>query len=407
MIKKEETRFKKISILCILIIFSAFIVGIASYLYGNGFGDIVRICSITIVSSAILGFSLVQSYLHKSLHNDNHVSFVRLVIIVLAGLVLGCSLPVISYSIWIFPVMALAFSLFSNSATGIIAYTEVFSIYVYFSLTDISEFLIYLLCGAMFVVLFEKVEENGKTGVPIFISISIYSVIVFEDIVFGDSVKFNIESIFIAIVYVFITLIFVFIVLRLFFVIGIDKDKDRYLVINDVEYELLSEYKEKDKQLYFNAIHTAYFAEKTARLLHMDVDAAKTGGYYHKIIVEECKQQNKSLEEMCKQYKFPQKSVKLLQEINYKSQPLRMKESVVVYLADSVVSSIAYFINKDKENNENKTENIDFSKLATAIIKRKIDSGVLNKSEISFADLIKINKIYTGEKTYYDFLRRE
>ena len=39
--------------------------------------------------------------------------------------------------------------------------------------------------------------------------------------------------------------------------------------------------------------------------------------------------------------------------------------------------------------------------------KRKIDSGVLNKSEISFADLIKINKIYTGEKTYYDFLRRE
>ncbi|MBQ2405087.1 MAG: hypothetical protein II312_00170, partial [Lachnospiraceae bacterium] len=129
--------------------------------------------------------------------------------------------------------------------------------------------------------------------------------------------------------------------------------------------------------------------------------------YYHKIIVEECKQQNKSLEEMCKQYKFPQKSVKLLQEINYKSQPLRMKESVVVYLADSVVSSIAYLINKDKENNENKTENIDFSKLATAIIKRKIDSGVLNKSEISFADLIKINKIYTGEKTYYDFLRRE
>lgn len=84
-----------------------------------------------------------------------------------------------------------------------------------------------------------------------------------------------------------------------------------------------------------------------------------------------------------------------------------MKESVVVYLADSVVSSIAYLINKDKENNENKTENIDFSKLATAIIKRKIDSGVLNKSEISFADLIKINKIYTGEKTYYDFLRRE
>lgn len=84
-----------------------------------------------------------------------------------------------------------------------------------------------------------------------------------------------------------------------------------------------------------------------------------------------------------------------------------MRESVVVYLADSVISSIAYLINKDRENNENKTEGVDFSKLSTAIIKKKIDSGVLNKSEISFADLIEINKIYTGEKVYYDILRRE
>ncbi len=48
-----------------------------------------------------------------------------------------------------------------------------------------------------------------------------------------------------------------------------------------------------------------------------------------------------------------------------------------------------------------------YEKIATAIIRRKIESGVLNNSEISLSDLGGIEKIYTGEKLYYDFLRRE
>jgi hypothetical protein len=78
-----------------------------------------------------------------------------------------------------------------------------------------------------------------------------------------------------------------------------------------------------------------------------------------------------------------------------------MKETVAVYLADCVVSSIMYLLDKDKD------KDIEYGRLAIAVIHKKLDSGVLNNSDISFSDLGEIEKIYTGEKLYYDFLRRE
>ena len=76
---------------------------------------------------------------------------------------------------------------------------------------------------------------------------------------------------------------------------------------------------------------------------------------------------------------------------------------MAVYFADCIVSSIMYLIEKEEAASQDR----DFGKIATAIIRRKIGSGVLNNSEISLSDLSGIEKIYTGEKLYYDFLRRE
>ena len=173
---------------------------------------------------------------------------------------------------------------------------------------------------------------------------------------------------------------------------------------------MLAKYKEIDRELYYNAIHTAYFAEKTARLLHMDVDVAKNGGYYHRIIVSECKEKGKTLEQICKENKFPPKAVRLLQEYNYKSMPMKMRETVAVFIADSVVSSIMYLIKKKQSGetvSEEGKEEADYTKVAIAIVRRKINSGILNNSDISLSDLGGLEKIYTGEKLYYDFLYRE
>ena len=229
----------------------------------------------------------------------------------------------------------------------------------------------------------------------------IYSVIMLARIVFRSYGTIEFEAFMIPVINLFITFLFVLAVLRFYCAVVIDREKGRFLEINDQEFELLSKYKGENPQLYYNAIHTAYFAEKAARLFHMDVDVAKNGGYYHKIIANECKKEDKSLEEICRLYRFPDKAVKLLQEYNYKSEFIVMKETAVVYLADAVVSSIMYLLEKD-ENKE-----VDFVQLATAVLKRKIDSGVLNHSNISVSELCGMEKLFTGEKLYYDFLRRK
>ena len=255
--------------------------------------------------------------------------------------------------------------------------------------------------GCLFAILFERLDEDYKTGVPIFVAMMIYSVIMLARIVFRSYGTIEFEAFMIPVINLFITFLFVLAVLRFYCAVVIDREKGRFLEINDQEFELLSKYKGENPQLYYNAIHTAYFAEKAARLFHMDVDVAKNGGYYHKIIANECKKEDKSLEEICRLYRFPDKAVKLLQEYNYKSEFIVMKETAVVYLADAVVSSIMYLLEKD-ENKE-----VDFVQLATAVLKRKIDSGVLNHSNISVSELCGMEKLFTGEKLYYDFLRRE
>jgi hypothetical protein len=302
--------------------------------------------------------------------------------------------PLVDYSGWALAPIALALSLFSNTVTGIVAYGFVVGICSFLASADIEIFLIYFIVGVMFAILFERLDNEYKTGKPLFISMLLYVIVM---VIWGilDG-KYIIPTI-----NVLITFIFTIAILRFYCALVIDKKKGDYITINDQEYELLAKYKEIDSKLYYNAIHTAYFAEKTARLLGMDIDLAKNGGYYHRIVAYECKNTNKSLDEICKENKFPPKAVELLKEYNYKSQDIKMKETVAVYLADCVVSSIMYLFENDKD------KELEYGKLAVAVIHKRIDSGVLNKSDISLSDLGEIEKIYTGEKLYYDFLRRE
>ena len=289
----------------------------------------------------------------------------------------------------------------ANTATGLMAYSVILGICIYFSDSSVLIFLMYFLIGCLYAILFERLDEDYKTGVPICIATMVYSVIMLARIIFKSYGALEIETFMIPVINLFITFLLVLVVLRFYCAVVIDREKGRYLEINDQEFWLLAKYKEENSAIYYNAIHTAYFAEKAARLLHMDVDVAKNGGYYHKIIAAECKKEDISLEEICRIYKFPPKAVKLLQEYNYKSEPIVMKETAVVYLADSVVSSIMYLLDKDD------SKDVDFAQIAIAVMKRKIDSGILNKSDISIAQLCGMEKIFTGEKLYYDFLRRK
>ena len=374
--KKEETRWQKVLLVIVMLIVSIPAIGVSAYLYEKSFRDIFILLMTVTVCFGMTIFSFFQSNIYHALHYDNGGHLSRFVLTFLMGTAGACLLPMLPDAGWILPVAALALTLFSNTVTGLTAYAGLMCVCVYFASADVLTFLLYFLTGVLFAVLFERLDNDYKTSAPMSVAVTIYVIEIAAGLIFQSHGTLTADELVIPIMNV---------------------------RINDQEYELLAKYKEEDKQTYYNAIHTAYFAEKTARLLHMDVDVAKNGGYYHRIIVLECKKQERSLEEICQENKFPPEAVRLLQEYTYKSQPMRMRETVAVYFADCIVSSIMYLIEKEDAASQDR----DFGKIATAIIRRKIGSGVLNNSEISLSDLGGIEKIYTGEKLYYDFLRRE
>ena len=399
--KKEKPKWQNVVLLMMMFLISMFATGVAAYFYGKSFREIFMLLIVSAASFGSVIFSLVQSNIDHRLHYDNGSHYARFVLIYILSVVTGCILPFLPSSGWAVPTIALALTLFSNTTTGMVAYAGIMGICVYFSDASILVFLIYFLIGAIFAVLFEGLDEDYKAGAPMTIALVLYSVIMFAKIVFESFGTLNLEMFIIPVINIFITALLMLAVLRFYCAVVIDRERGKYIEINDQEFPLLAKYKEEDAQLYYNAIHTAYFAEKAARMLHMDVNVAKCGGYYHKIIVAECRKEGKSLEEICQSYKFPPAAIKLLQEYNYKSLAMGMKETVVVYLADAVVFSIMYLLEKEQKSE------VDFGKIATAIIRRKVDSGILNQSAISLSDICGMEKIFTGEKLYYDFLRRE
>lgn len=406
--KKEESGWQKVLLVIVMFGISIPAVGVSAYIYEKSFRDIFVLLLLFTACCGTIVFSFFQSKIYNTLHYDNGAHFIRFVFVFLLGVAVSCLMPIQpDAGFWAVPSIALALALLSNTITGISAYACLLSVCVYFNTTDVFSFLLYFLMGIIFAVLFEKLDNDYKTGVPMFAAMTLYIIGIAAQVVFQSHGVMTVDMFIIPVINIFITFVTMLVVLRFYCAVVIDKEKGEYLRINDQEFILLAKYKEEDKQIYYNAIHTAYFAEKTARLLHMDVDVAKNGGYYHKIIALECKKQEKTLEEICKEYKFPLEAVQLLQEYNYKSQPMKMRETVAVYFADSVVSTIMYLIGKEKDINKDEKPENDYAKVATAVIHRKVESGILNNSDISLADLGGIEKIYTGEKLYYDFLRRE
>ncbi len=401
--KKEEAGWQKVLLAIAMLSISIPAVGISAYLYEKSFRDIFMLIIIVTACFGMALFSFFQSNVFQALHYDNGGHLSRFVITFLMGTAAACLLPLLPDAGWILTVFALALTLFSNTVTGLTAYAGLMCVCAYFAAADVLTFLMYFLTGVLFAVFFERLDNDYRTGAPMSAAVIIYVTEIAAKVVFQNHGAMTADAFVMPVMNVFITFILMLVILRFYCAVVIDKEKGGYLRINDQEYGLLAKYKEEDKQTYYNAIHTAYFAEKTARLLHMDVDVAKNGGYYHRIIVLECKKQNKTLEEICRENKFPPEAIRLLQEYNYQSQPMKMRETVAVYLADCAVSSIMYLIEKGEERSLSK----GCDKIATAIIRRKIESGILDQSEISLADLGGIEKIYTGEKLYYDFLRRE
>ena len=169
--------------------------------------------------------------------------------------------------------------------------------------------------------------------------------------------------------------------------------------INDPECPLLVELKEFSKDEYYHAIHTAYLCDRIAKRLHLNDEAAKAAGYYHKIGLLKGQNSWENVQTVMEEFQFPEAVPAILKEYLDKNERIISKETVVLLFSDTVISSIHYLFSKDA------SAQLDYEKLIQAVFKKKEESGLIKYSNISMGELEEMKKILTEEKLYYDFLR--
>ena len=297
-----------------------------------------------------------------------------------------------------FLVVFVMMSLFCGFLPGICGGISFLTFSVLLSGADVGVFALYALTGLLGACLFSRLDEKYRIALPLFVSLSFLFAAETACVVLFANETLKWELFLIPALNVIISLILLLILLKVYSGMEIFKYRIKYLEINDQEFELLVNIKEKDKNAYYRAVHAAYFSERIAQALSLDADAAKTAAYYANAGIL-YKEPEKDLEDAFVSYGFPPYARQLLRELTGKNTGIRHKEAAVVYMADAVISSILYLFEKKQDT---KT---DYAAVIETVFQKKWESGSLKNSELTFAEWNRMKKIFKEEKLYYDFLR--
>lgn len=155
--------------------------------------------------------------------------------------------------------------------------------------------------------------------------------------------------------------------------------------------------KNRSKEAYYIAIHTAYFSDKIATKIKCDAMLVKAGSYYHDMKVLCEVNDGESYEKLLIQNEFPPALQELL--LTYQDKKYISKEAGIIYLSDKIVNAVLYIF-----KNEPHAEP-DYDKIIDLVFDKKLSSGILNRSELTMSDIHTMKSIFKEEKLYYDFLR--
>ena len=203
--KREEAVWQKVLLAVGMSVLSVPAVGVAAYIYEKSFRDIFILLLLFTACCAVTLFSYFQSSIYDTLHYDNGSHFLRFVVTFLLGVAVSCLMPMLpDAGFWAVPSIALVLALFSNTVTGIVAYAGLLGVCSYFAATDILTFLLYFIIGAIFAILFEKLDNDYKTGVPMFAAMTLHIVGMTARVVFNSHGALTADMFIIPVINIFI-----------------------------------------------------------------------------------------------------------------------------------------------------------------------------------------------------------
>lgn len=396
----ESNAIRSFLISMMLFFATGIITAIAAWLYGKSLIEILRLVIISMVGSGIVLFMSEAFREKEQLLYDNAEHYGRFVLLYFVSLICAVLFPLLPVSGWPYLVLFVFLAFLSNQVIGIGTGTVFLMISVLLEEDgSYNEFFMYFIVGIAGIALFLYVDETFKVGVPLLISSLLLLVSLSANEVMFRSEALSIELFLIPCINIFVCLLVFLVMLKYVSYSIIHKNNERYMEINDPECPLLAQLKENSKEEYYHAIHTAYLSDRIAKRLLLDEAATKSAGYYHRIGMIKGKNNWSNVEQICMEYQFPPKVCTILEEYLNKEKYIRSKETVVVLFADTIVSSILYLFSKDV------SATLDYQKLIDAVFKKKMESGIIDQSDISIAELNEMKKIFLEEKLYYDFLR--
>lgn len=373
---------------------------LAAYLYGKTIYETAGLLILSVISAGGLYFVMEDSHRCEDYLYGNERNlwyFTALYVIFLIGSVVFPLLP--RYG-WPYLAIYTGLMLFSGKITALYAG----SILLLFSslLADYGstlDFCLYFMIGFAGILLFAGLDEQFQAVKPLVCSCLLSLLLLVMGNVLLVNETLQISQFTIPLINTLVSLILLLVLLKLFGFSIIYKTRDVYMDINDPEYPLLVQLKEFSKEEYFHAVHTSYLCGRIAMQLGLNEAVARAGGYYHKIGLLKGENTLVHAEEVLKEYPIPDEVYTVIREYLSSDAPIKQKETVVLLFADTVISSITYLFSK------NSSANLNYKEIVETICKRKLDSGMIDESDLTFAELQQMKNVLLGEQLYYDFLR--
>ncbi len=386
--------------LLLMFLLSGVIAGAGSLLYGQENDKLICNIVMVMLGTGIVIFALNASEIYGLYFYEHKGDYKNFILFYLAALALSVVFPLLPASGWPFLIVFVILSLFSNSISGLVAGSVCLALSVMLENAGGCQiFLLYFFSGLIGIMVFSRLNETFKVGLPIFISLVNLAVCLSVNIILFEEASFSLSQYMFVAINLMMNFILLLIILKIFSNSVIHKDRDKYMDLNDPECPLLVQLKELNKNEYYRAIHTAYLGDKIAKRLGLNDVAVKTCGYYHRIGVLKGENTWENLESICKEYHIPPDARKILKEYVDPTEAVVAKETTVLLFTDCIVTSIIKLFAKDAK------AELNYDKIIDTIFDNKLHSGELFHSDISIAQIRAMKKIFSEEKLYYDFLR--
>ncbi len=385
----------------ILFLMTGAATGLAAWLYGKTVIEITGVVVLALLGVSGVIFAIEQSQEADSFLFDNKEHLGRFLVLYLLALAGSLVFPLLPAGGWPYLAAFIGLMLFSNQIVGLssAAVLLLVTCLLYTGNNGNIAFYVYFVGGLAGIVVFSYLNVSFKVGLPILVSLMVQMVCLAVQEVLLVNEQLKLQLFLIPALNLLVSLILLLILLKYFSFSIIYKNRDLFMDINDPECPLLVELKNASKEEYYHAVHTAYLCDRIAKRLKLDDAMVKACGYYHRIGIIKGEVNWENTQFILEENRFPQQVKDVLREYLDSAEQMVSKETIILLFSDTVITSISYLFSKDPQIE------IDYPKIINGIFKKRVESGMIDQSNLTFGEFQEMKKILLEERLYYDFLR--